>query len=74
MLSHILLKLYILQYHCMSSIEEKKRRGDKLPDLRHGIACIFQQKKSMMRIMIMIDQYMYCFYLILTKFFKSYFF
>ena len=60
MLSHILLKLYILQYQLC----------------RHGIACIFQlkKKKRMMRIMIMIDQYMYHFYLILTKFFKSYIF
>lgn len=59
MLSHILLKLYILQYLLY----------------RQGIACIFQlKKKRMMRIMIMIDQYMYHFYLILTKFFKSYIF
>lgn len=33
-------------YYNVSYIEEKKRRGDKLPDLRHGIACIFQQKKK----------------------------
>ena len=44
MLSHILLKLYILQYQLYRG--KKKRRGDKLPDLRHGIACIFQQKKK----------------------------
>ena len=58
------------------SVISRKRNDEEInyQIFATGLHVYSSKKKSMIRIMIMIDEYMYHFYLILTKFFKSYIF